>query len=1062
MVGKTWYRYHLHKKRHVVIGLIPKGEDRLMIKSKQLPFSQCRRAAALLTSFAAATAVAQTPDPLEEVVVTGFRASLQSSTEAKRESIGFVDSIFAEDIGKFPDTNIAESFNRIPGVNISRDITGEGLSVAIRGLNTNFTRVLLNNAPVAIASTGQDNASANREVDLDMFPSELFSQLTVAKTASAEMVEGGAAGTVNMRMARPFDHDGMNLTYQIQGIDNSLADSRGMRGSLIASSTWGSFGALVGVAGVQNEVAATGFETIGWTSMNLTPAQCGGAGLPCNSTGGAGAGPGQLTTVPGNPSTIGAGLTPGATVDQAFLLAQNPGRTIQQIDNAIFPRLGRPMFDVGEKNRYNGVVSLEFRPTDDLNFFLDSMYGKKENDLERVDLMWGVRRTSQGGLVIPQNMQVDRDDCSTGCVVTSATFANSQFLLEYRPYFEETKFWGTNPGMTWLINDKLSLDVQGNYTHSDFYSEVPTVLMVTEPSTVTYTNTGGNSGIVSSVDLNNPANYKWLVTSRGGGNETGRTDLTAQRRETETKGGRFSVTWGGSDINLKVGAAFDEVSRDIIPLNNTQQWQNAVCGGNPATFVPAPNSQPPCRGLTAAEVAAANAANPAAPPFPTYNTYGGSLIPNSAVPNYLQPTSYGFVTVDWKAFARDSNYDAIRDQIGQGGATPTTANWGQIIEEVTGGFMQLGGDTEIGSNRLKYNVGFRYIKTDQSVTSRLTAQDTRNVVPGTNPPVLIADGTRFADVVNLVTLDTDYKNFLPSANVAWNVTDAFIVRGAVGRTMTRANPSDMLLGLSIPNADVSQVNLGNPELDPYLSDNFDLGFEYYTGREGYFGVAAFRKVLEGFTTRRSTIIPFSALAEFGVTLESLGQGQRDAVNGRGGNNAPVTLNQTVNASGQLTVNGLEFNWVQPLDFLLERIGLDGLGFTANYTIIDQKGEGAAPAIAIGVPPETYNATLYYEKRGVSARVSVTSALGSQGSGPSSNQSQITGAELFGEDYTQWDFSSSFDFSELFGWSDFTPQLTIDVINIDDQSRRSYFQYPSATFTDFDSGRTVMVGLRGRF
>jgi hypothetical protein len=70
--------------------------------------------------------------------------------------------------------------------------------------------------------------------------------------------------------------------------------------------------------------------------------------------------------------------------------------------------------------------------------------------------------------------------------------------------------------------------------------------------------------------------------------------------------------------------------------------------------------------------------------------------------------------------------------------------------------------------------------------------------------------------------------------------------------------------------------------------------------------------------------------------------------------------------------------------------------------------------------------------------------------------------LFGEDYTQWDFSSSFDFSELFGWSDFTPQLTIDVINIDDQVRRSYFQFPDATFTEFSSGRTVMVGLRGRF
>jgi TonB-dependent receptor len=1032
--------------------------------------------AAALLGCAAASYAQQQPAPasetVDEVVVTGFRASLQSSTEAKRQSVGFVDAIFSEDIGKFPDTNLAESFNRIPGVNISRDITGEGLQVAIRGLNTNFTRVLLNGAPVAIASTGQDNAAQNREVDLDLFPSELFSQLTVAKTTSADMLEGGAAGTINMRMARPFDHEGMNLTYQIQGVDNANADSRGARGSLLFSNTWGAFGALVGVAGVQNKVATTGFETIGWTSMNLTQDQCGfnpmGQALPCNATGGAGAGPGTITSIPNNSSTIAAGFTPGNPVDQAFLLAQNPNRTMTEIDNAVFPRLGRPMFDVGDKDRYNGVVSFEFRPSDDLHFYMDNMYGKKENDLERADLMWAVRRTSQGGLVIPQNLQVDNPGCVTGCVVTSGTFVNSQLMLEYRPYLEETEFWGTNPGMTWTINDQWSLDVQGNYTESDFYSEVPTVLVLTQPTTVTYTNDGsGNPVISSGLDLNNPANYTWLIPNRGGGNETGRVDLTAQERKTETMGGRFSLTWGDTDLNLKFGASYDDVSRDIRPLNNTQQWQNAVCGGNPSVFVPAPNTQPPCRGLSAAEIAQANAAalaaNPtAAPPFPTYHTYNGSLIPNSAVPNYLVPTEYGFVSVDWNAFARDSNYAAIRDQMGEGGATPTTANWGTIAEEVTGAFLQLNGDTEVAENRFRYNVGVRYVQTDQTVISRLTAQDTRNVVPGTNPPVLIPDGTRFADVVNLVELDTDYRNWLPSANVAWNVTDNFLVRGGFSKTMTRANPADMLLGLSIPNADVSSVNLGNPDLDPYESKNFDLGFEYYTGREGFFGVAAFRKALEGFTTRQATIITFGDLAQFGVTLESLGQGQRDAVNGRGGNNALVTLNQTVNASGQLTINGLEFTWVQPLDFALERFGLGGLGFTANYTVIDQKGEGAAPAIAIGVPPETYNATLYYEKFGISARVSVTSALGSQGSGPNSNQSQINGAELFGEDYTQWDFSSSFDFAEMFGWSDFAPQLTIDVINLDDAVRRSYFQFPNATFTEFNSGRTVMVGLRGRF
>src|SRR5262249_54594961 len=181
---------------------------------------------------------------------------------------------------------------------------------------------------------------------------------------------------------------------------------------------------------------------------------------------------------------------------------------------------------------------------------------------------------------------------------------------------------------------------------------------------------------------------------------------------------------------------------------------------------------------------------------------------------------------------------------------------------------------------------------------------------------------------------------------------------------------------------------------------------------------------------------------YGVTLDSLGASQQTAVINRGGQNAPVQLLQTVNASGRLTINGLEFNWVQPLDFFTDRIGLHGLGFTANYTIIDQKGAGAAPAIAIGVPPMTYNATLYYENRGVGDRLSITSNEGSQGSGPNSNQSQVNGAELFGNSYKQWDFSSSFDFATLFGWSDVVPRLTIDVVNITKETRRTYFQFPN--------------------
>jgi hypothetical protein len=120
---------------------------------------------------------------LETVVVTGIRSSLANSAKAKRDDVGLSETVFAEDLGKFPDPSIVDSLSRIPGVTITRaSIDGEGLNVSIRGMGPAFTRVLLNGAPVASASAGSwaGSISANREVDMDFLPSELFSSASVA------------------------------------------------------------------------------------------------------------------------------------------------------------------------------------------------------------------------------------------------------------------------------------------------------------------------------------------------------------------------------------------------------------------------------------------------------------------------------------------------------------------------------------------------------------------------------------------------------------------------------------------------------------------------------------------------------------------------------------------------------------------------------------------------------------------------------------------------------------------------------------------------------------------
>lgn len=186
------------------------------------------------TDAGAAATTAQTPPTtagsgdavtqLDTVTVSGYRRSIQFSTDAKRDSVGFADTVFAEDIGKFPDMNIAESLNRIPGVQLSRDVNGEGLNIAIRGLGTSFTKTTLNGASIATASIGLNAQNQNREVDLNLFPTEFFTQLTVSKTPTASMLEGGVSGVVDMRSARPFDRPGVHFTYQAQADWNSTSE----------------------------------------------------------------------------------------------------------------------------------------------------------------------------------------------------------------------------------------------------------------------------------------------------------------------------------------------------------------------------------------------------------------------------------------------------------------------------------------------------------------------------------------------------------------------------------------------------------------------------------------------------------------------------------------------------------------------------------------------------------------------------------------------------------------------------------------------------------------------
>ena len=601
---------------------------------------------------------------LEGVNVTGsYRSSIQFSTEAKRDATGFTDSIFAEDIGKFPDTNIAESLARIPGVQLNRDVNGEGLNIAVRGLGSSFTKTTINGNSVATASIGLDATNQNREVDLNLFPTEFFSQLTVYKSPKASLPEGGAAGVVDMRNAHAFDNPGTHLTYSLQAADNSIAKKVGPQGSVIGSWTneSGTFGALFGISSVRDKMAVDSWEdgNGGWIDPGLTAAQC---GTSC------GRNPSSNRwripdTVPNNAATIGAGLTPGQAIDAAWLQAHNPGLSTAQIGDALVPYLPRPVKMTGNRDRDALLGSLEWRPSDKAHFWVDYLYTKAKRSNERIDMDLVARNNDANGM-IPLNMQVD----SNG-VVTNATLTNAQFFLEARPYHEKVDYWQVDPGGTFWFgdNDEIKLDVQGGLSRSWMRRDSPTILVTSPFTTVDYVNNNGMPVITSDLDLNDP-NLGWSWTG-------GRVNVQNEHRLTRTANFRADLQLGGDDKNnVKAGVAWDKNYRKIQGFDNSTAWQSYVF----------------------------------------------SQIPSSALSQYLRPGPAGFITADFNAFMAATNYAYYRDSAPEGGSTNNTAQTGSFSEANRAAYVEFNAANDVWGRELRVNAGVRYAATNQWISGPVT------------------------------------------------------------------------------------------------------------------------------------------------------------------------------------------------------------------------------------------------------------------------------------------------------------------------------------------------------
>jgi TonB-dependent receptor len=322
---------------------------------------------------APAPAAAAATEELEEIVVTGFRASLAESLDIKRTTASAVDTILAEDIADFPDLNLAESLQRIPGVSIARD-AGEGRQITVRGLGPQFTRVRINGMEALSTAGGTDatgGTNRSRSFDFNVFASELFNKLSVRKTAAAEVEEGSLGATVDLRAARPFDYNGLTFATTLQGGYNDLSEEFDPRATVLLSNIFadGRLGALLSVAYSKRTLNDDGSSTVRWQK---------------------GGGTNSFTT-----------LAPGYT-----------GPSLAELNAAFRPRIPRYDMYENEQERLGVTASLQWAPTDATSINFDALYSKLDGS--RTEMFLQAPVFSASGAANIGNVDVREAEIRTG------------------------------------------------------------------------------------------------------------------------------------------------------------------------------------------------------------------------------------------------------------------------------------------------------------------------------------------------------------------------------------------------------------------------------------------------------------------------------------------------------------------------------------------------------------------------------------------------------------------------------------------------------------------------
>lgn len=887
---------------------------------------------AMLAGAAQAQTAPAADTTVDEIVVTGLRASLNRSIDVKRNSSVIVDSIASEDLGKFPDSNVAESLQRITGVSIDRS-GGEGRFVTVRGFGPSFNQLLLNGRTLATENAG-------RQFSFDMLPAELISGADVYKSSNAALQEGGIGSTINLKTARPFDSKGQRIILSAQGNYEDLSGKTTPTVFGLYSNTFmdGRLGVLGSVSFQERKARIDSANTSGYYATSVG------------------------------------------------------GQTVYM------PQDYNQYSDIEDRKRTSVTGTVQYRATDKLTLTADGVYNKftVKSNTSQVGHYF-----SPGSIT---NVKLDSNKTVIG--FDQNTDAHSDYVS--RTFNRPTNLKALGFNADWNPTDLINVKFDSSWSKAENNNGGNEIFAVVGiANTVHFANTGaGLPTLTTGTSYSDPnAVGKAHFATRQGSNYGEEVYENRLDATFKTEYDHFT--------GVRVGAIYTDRTKTNQLVQSSSDIWCTYCGYG--VSVPA--------GLLKT-IAPSNFLDGEGGNFPrqwlTFNAEDYF--------KFLESQAAASAADVARGVPAGTSYAALQKANGFA-ATPQSSSY-NVHEKVAGGYVQADFAGDIGGLPVSATAGVRYVHTE--LTSSGQTQSLVDLTP------IAGDSTLYNSTLTAsapVSKSSTYDDFLPSLNVKLDLRDDMIARFAASKTVTRPNLTDLApqLTLTATRPGNLAASGGNPDLKPYKSTNFDVSYEWYYQKSGFFTVGAFYKNLDDF------IVVSSAPEVFTITNSA-------NLAAFPGGKATFNVSRPRNV-GSANVYGLEVGFQHTMDYL--PAPFDGLGVTLNATFVKSSANDSGFALeGLG---NSQNAVLFYAKGPIEVRVAYNHRDGFL-----STQSNRTGGlPIYTKTAGQFDAQATYQINDHFG-------IFVEGTNLNDAKTQTYGLYENQFLSLVETGPRYAAGLRAKF